>query len=405
MKWPAWLNRTVFGAGIASFFGDLGYESVTVLLPSFLIILGAPVYALGVIEGLSDGGSSFVKLFSGYFADKLGKRREFALGGSVATAVFPAIIAIATSWYVVLAGRLFGWIGRGIRSPPRDAILSKSVEKKDLGKAFGFHRASDTLGAVAGPAVALILVSSLGIREILWLAVIPGFIAFVAIWLFLRERDTAPHPKPRPLLVSLTGLSSRFKLFLSAVLIFGIADFSQTLLIAFAIVRLTPSLGFVTATAAGAGLYLIRNIVYAGASYPLGLLGDHFGRRPMLVIGYAIAVLTFIGFVLAPVNLIFYSALFAMCGVFIAAEDTLESALAGEMVEEESRALGFGALATVNGVGDLVSSVMIGFIWAFVGYSAGFMIAAVIAGAGTILLIWTSRSYHAGGEELPKGSL
>jgi len=391
MKWPAWLNRTVLGAGIASFFGDLGYESVTVLLPSFLIILGAPVFALGIIEGLSDGASSFVKLFSGYFADKLGKRREFALGGSVATAIFPAIIAVATSWYVVLAGRLFGWIGKGIRSPSRDAILSKSVEKKDLGKAFGFHRASDTLGAVAGPALALVLVASMSIREILLWAVIPGFIAFVAIWLFLRERDTAPHPRPRPLVASLKGLPSRFKAFLSAVLVFGIADFSQTLLIAFVIVVFTPSLGFAMATAAGAGLYLVRNIVYAGASYPLGLLGDRIGRRPVLVCGYALAVATFIGFVIAPANLVAYVVLFAMCGIFIAAEDTLESALAGEMVEEESRALGFGALATMNGVGDLVSSVMIGFIWAFVGYSAGFMVAAVIAAAGTILLIWTTR--------------
>ena len=174
-------------------------------------------------------------------------------------------------------------------------------------------------------------------------------------------------------------------------LVFGIADFSQTLLIAFVIVVFTPPLGFAMATAAGAGLYLVRNIVYPGASYPLGLLGDRIGRRPVLVLGYALAVATFVGFVIAPANLVVYGVLFAMCGIFIAAEDTLESALAGEMVEEESRALGFGALATMNGVGDLASSVMIGFIWAFVGYSAGFMVAAVIAAAGTILLIWTTR--------------
>ena len=149
MKLPPWLNRTVIGAGIASFFGNLGYEAVTVLLPSFLILLGAPVYALGIIEGLSDGASSFVSFFSGYFADKLGKRREFTLIGSVATAIFPAFLAVGASWFVVLGGRLIGWIGRGIRSPSRDAILSKAVDKKDLGKAFGFHRAGDTLGAVA----------------------------------------------------------------------------------------------------------------------------------------------------------------------------------------------------------------------------------------------------------------
>jgi len=403
MMLPAWLNRTVVGAGIASFFGDLGYESVTVLLPSFLILIGAPVFALGIIEGLSDGASSFVKLFSGYFADKLGRRRDFALGGSVATAVFPAIIAVAGSWYLVLAGRLVGWIGKGIRSPSRDAILSKSVEEKDLGKAFGFHRTGDTLGAIAGPVVALIFVSSMGIREILWLAVIPGFLAFAALWLFLRERDASPHPRPRPIVASLKGLPSQFRSFLSAVLVFGIADFSQTLLIAFAIVSLTPSLGFTAATATGAGLYVIRNIAYAGASYPLGLLGDRIGRRPVLVFGYALAVASFIGFVIAPVNVVAYGILFALCGIFIAAEDTLESALAGEIVDVEARALGFGALATVNGVGDLVSSVMIGFIWTFIGYSAGFIVAAVIAAAGTLLLIWTTRNLHGPGAIMVSG--
>jgi len=396
MKLPAWLNRTVVGAGVASFFGDLGYETVTVLLPSFLILLGAPVYALGIIEGLSDGASSFVKLFSGYYADKLGKRREFALIGSVATAIFPAILAAAGSWLVVLAGRFIGWVGKGIRSPSRDAILANSVEKKDLGKAFGFHRAGDTLGAIAGPAIALVLVASLSIRTLMWLAVIPGFLALVTLWLFLKEKNPSAAKRPRPLIASLRGLPIRFRAFLGAVLVFGIADFSHTLLIAFAIVSLSPSLGFTVATAAGAGLYLVRNIVYAAASYPLGWAGDRVGRGPVLVLGYAVAVLTFVGFILAPPGLVAYAVLFALCGFFIAAEDTLESSLAGEMVGEESRALGFGALATMNGVGDLVSSVMIGFIWAFVGYSAGFTVAAVIAAAGTILLAWTLRNGWAG---------
>ncbi|MFZ0005964.1 MFS transporter [Methanoregula sp.] len=401
MKWPQWLNNTVLGAGLASFFGDLGYETVTVLLPSFLILLGAPVYALGVIEGLSDGASSFIKLFSGHFADKFGKRREFALAGSVATAIFPAFIAAAGSWFVVLGGRVIGWIGKGIRSPSRDAILANSVKKKDLGKAFGFHRASDTLGAIAGPAVALLLVSTIAIRTIIWLAVIPGFLAFLVLWLFLKEKNPAPHDNPRKLIPSLKGLPSQFRSFLGAVLVFGIADFSQTLLIAFAIVALTPLLGFTVATAAGAGLYLIRNITYAASSYPLGWMGDRIGRRPVLIMGYSLAVVSFIGFVLVSPGIFAYAILFGLCGVFIAAEDALEGALAGEMVGEDSRGLGFGALAAVNGVGDLVSSVMIGFVWTFIGYSAGFIIAAVIAAAGTILLILTTRAIkktkHSGG--------
>jgi len=170
------------------------------------------------------------------------------------------------------------------------------------------------------------------------------------------------------------------------VLVFGIADFSHTLLIAFAVVMLTPSLGFAQATAAGVILYTIRNIVYAAACYPFGALGDRFGRKTLLVLGYGIAVATFIGFALAPPDPILYGVLFALCGVFIAAEDTLESAVAGEMIEEKFRGLGFGALATVNGIGDLFSSILIGFIWAFVGYSAGFAFAAVVAAAGTVMM-------------------
>ena len=392
MKKDGWLNRTVLGVGITSFFSDLGHEAVTVLLPSFLIVLGAPVYALGLIEGISDGASSFVKLLSGYLSDKLGKRREFALAGYVATGIFPAIVAVAVTWPMVLFGRVIGWMGRGTRSPPRDAILAKSIDPKDMGKAFGFHRAWDTLGAIAGPLVAFALVGYIGTREIIWLTLIPGALALLTFWLFVREKDPAPSGDHRTLVASLKGLPGGFRNYLNAVLVFGIADFSHTLLIAFAVVMLTPSLGFVQATAAGVILYTIRNIVYAAACYPFGALGDRFGRKKLLVIGYGIAVATFVGFALAPASLLLYGILFALCGVFIAAEDTLESAVAGELVDEKRRGLGFGALATMNGIGDLFSSIIVGFIWAFVGYSAGFMFAAIVGAAGTIMMLaWASR--------------
>jgi MFS family permease len=390
----SWLNRTVLGAGITSFFSDLSHEAVTVLLPSFLILIGAPVYALGIIEGISDGASSFVKLGSGHFADKMGKRKEFALFGYFSTAIFPLFLAIAVSWPAVLFGRLIGWIGRGLRGPPRDAILAKSVDQKDLGKAFGFHRAGDTLGAIAGPLVALALVASVGIRDVFWLALIPGFVALALFWLLVKEKNPAPSGEKKTMISSLAGLPRKFKKFLAAVLVFGIADFSHTLLIAFAIVSLTPSAGFAYATAAGAGLYVVRNVAYAVASYPFGALGDRFGRWNMLIAGYSIAVITFIGFVIAPPDLLIYGFLFALCGVFIAAEDTLESAVAAELIEDRSRGLGFGALATMNGVGDLISSVIIGFIWAFIGYTAGFVCATAIAAIGTVLLIFASSSRH-----------
>ncbi|MDI6718639.1 MAG: MFS transporter [Methanomicrobiales archaeon] len=389
-----WLNRTVIGAGVTSFLSDLGHEAVTVLLPSLLIVLGAPVYALGVIEGVSDGASSFVKLFSGHLSDRLGKRKEFALAGYFATAIFPAFVAVATAWPVVLLGRVIGWVGRGTRGPPRDAILAKSVPPQDLGKAFGFHRAGDTLGAIAGPLVALALLASIGIREIIWLTLIPGFLAVGSFWLLVREKNPAPSRDRMNLVASLRDLPERFKRFLGAVLVFGIADFSDTLLVAFAIVALTPSLGFTAATAAGAALYVIRNAVYAAGSYPFGVLGDRFGRWRVLIFGYAVAFVMYIGFAVVPPGLFIYGVLFALAGLYLAAEDTLEGAVAAELVEERRRGTGFGALATVNGIGDLASSIVIGFIWTFVGYTAGFLFAATVAAIGTLLLAAArSRSY------------
>lgn len=384
---PSWLNRTVIGAGLSSFLSDFSHEAVTALLPAFLTVLGAPVYALGIIEGMSDGAASLVKLLAGHYADRTGHGKGIALAGYVVTGLFPAVVAVAASWPVVLLARAVGWMGRGIRGPPRDAILAASVDEPDLGKAFGFHRAGDTLGALAGPALALALVATLGLREIFWLAVVPGLFAAIAFGLLVRAEPAGSDHEQVSLVASLRGLSSRFRAFLSAVFVFGLADFSHTLLIAYATVALTPALGLVTAAAGGAGLYLVRNATYALASYPFGALGDRIGRARLLAGGYLLAVVTFLGFAVAPPSVPVFALLFGLAGVYIAAEDTLEGAVAGSLAPEGCRGIAFGALATVNGVGDLVSSVAIGFVFALAGYTAGFVLAAIVASLGTALLV------------------
>jgi MFS family permease len=261
------------------------------------------------------------------------------------------------------------------------------VQKKDLGKAFGVHRASDTLGAIAGPALAFVLVSWIGMRDIFWLAMIPGILAAMVFSVAVREKNPAPAEGHENIFVSLRELSPGYKQFLMAVLLFGISDFSHTMLILFAVATLTPAMGFLQATSMGVLLYGLRNVVYAAACYPFGALGDKLGRKKMLIMGYTLAVLTFIGFILSPPNVIIYGLLFALAGAYIAAEDTLEGAVSGGVVEERLRALGFGALAAVNGVGDLISSLVVGLLWSAFGFAAGFAFAAVLGAAGTIALI------------------
>ena len=386
VKKSNWLNPTVLGASLTSFFSDFGHESVTVMLPSFLALLGAPVYALGLIEGLSDGVSSFAKLISGYYSDKHGKQKEIAVLGYLATGIFPAFVALATTWPTVLFARVFAWCGRGIRGPPKDALLSNSVLEKDLGKAFGFHRTMDTLGAIIGPLIAYILVSYIDLRTIFWFAAVPGTLGAIVFWFFVQSKHI-PSKNTKGIVLSLKDLPKSFKSFLSSVGLFGIADFSHTLLIFFAVTQFTSLMGFTKATAFGILLFGLRNVVYAIMSYPFGALGDRYGKQKLLAVGYAIAVMTFIGFIIVPTDPLAYAILFALAGTFIAAEDTLENAVAAQFIEKERRALGYGALATVNGIGDFISSAVVGILWSLFGFSTGFLFSAIMASIGTIALL------------------
>lgn len=388
-----WLNSTVIGASLTSLLSDLSHESVTVLLPSFLVLLGSPVYALGLIEGASDGLSSFAKLLSGFYSDRVGRKKEISTLGYVITGVFPGLLLLAGSWVVVLFARVFGWAGRGVRGPPRDALLSNSVEKKDLGKAFGFHRAGDTIGAIGGPLLAFLLFACVSYKGIFIIAVGTGLLAAVVFWVTVKEevKEKKKGGKEVKFFASIKELPERYKNFLSSVFLFGIADFSHTLLIFLAITRLAASVGLTEATALGVLLYAVRNITYAVACYPFGVLGDRHGRRNVLCFGYAIAVLTFIGFILLPPLPINYFLLFALAGIYIACEDTLEGAAAGEMVRKEKRGMGFGTLAAINGIGDFASSIIVASLWSLYGFTAGLLFSLAFASIGTMLLITTGR--------------
>ena len=402
---PGWLNRNVLGMGLTSLLSDAGHEMATAILPGFLAVLGVSAAALGIIEGVADATSSFVKLGAGWLSDRLGHRKPITVGGYLLTGLSKGLFAFAYGWPLILVGRVLGWFGRGIRGPLRDAMLASSVPPEARGKAFGFHRAGDTVGAIIGPLLGVALLSylprnadpSAPFRTVFLLTLIPGLGSAIAFALMVREKRAAPSPMK--FWTSLGALPKPFRLFLWGVGIFGMGDYARTLLILAATQLLTPRFGVGRAAQLAALFYVVHNAFYAAYSYPIGALSDRFGRKGLLCLGYLAGTLTSIGFVAAflwQVDVIVYlMGLFAMAGFTIAVEDALEGVVTADLVtDEELRGTAYGVLGTVNGVGDLVASVLVGTLWTAISPIWGFGFAAALMGIGTLVtyrLRWEAR--------------
>ncbi len=381
-----WLNRNVVGMGITSFFSDFGHEMATAILPMFLLTIGGSAAALGVIEGIADAVSSFVKLGAGWYGDRIGRRKPIVTLGYLLTAVAKASFALATSWPHLLWGRTVGWFGRGIRGPLRDAMLADSVGPAAYGRAFGFHRAADTLGAVVGPLTAFALVGLLSYRQLFWLTLIPGAISVGAIALLVRE----PRVQARRTLTftaSLRELPPTFRRFLVGVGAFGLGDFAHSLLTLRAAELLGPGMGATRAAQAAVLFYTFHNLCYAAASYPVGALSDRVGKRSLLALGYLLAAVMGAGLTVVTANAWALLGLFLLGGIYLAIEDALEGALAAELLPAPVRGTGYGLLATVNGVGDFVSSLVVGGLLATVGPGPAFGYTAVMSLLGAAILL------------------
>ncbi|MGA3292889.1 MAG: MFS transporter [Candidatus Acidiferrales bacterium] len=398
-----WLTRGVLGIGLASLFSDWGHEAATAILPAFLASLGAPAAVLGVIEGVSDGLSSFAKLAGGFVADHAPWRKPTGIVGYCATALTTFGYAFAQSWPMVLVLRAFGWMGRGSRGPSRDALLADCVAPSQEGHAFGFERAMDTLGAVLGPLCATILLGTLGTRGVLRWTLLPGLTAAVCFaFLAPGARQAKTHEAAHPF----SNLASRFAQmpktywrFLAGVFAHGIGDFAPTLLILRASQILAPRFGGARGATVAVGLYTFYNVVNAIVSYPAGALGDRIGKRGLLATGYVVGAITYAGFILERPTMPVLVVLFGLAGVHGAFQASLEKSLAAELLPNAVRGSGFGVLATANGVGDLISSIAVGVLWSSVSPAAGFLYAGIFAAIGAAL-VYSSR---AGVEVIPVG--
>jgi MFS family permease len=376
----------VLGIGLASLFSDWGHEAATSILPAFLASLGAPAFALGVIEGVSDGLSSFAKLAGGWIADHPKWRKPTGILGYLATGLSTFAYAFAHSWPAILVMRALGWTGRGSRGPSRDTLLADAVAPEQQGRAFGFERAMDTAGAVLGPLCATALIGVLGARGVLKWTIVPGLAAAVAFAFLVPAAKHADEHRAQSFASSLGQMPKTYWHFLAGVFAHGLGDFAPTLLILRASQILTPSLGAGRAATIAVALYTFHNLVNAAASYPAGALGDRIGKRGLLAAGYLVGAVTYAGFIFATPTVAALVILFGLEGVHGAMQQSLEKSMAAELLPSNVRGSGFGVLATVNGIGDLISSIAVGVLWSSVSPNAGFLYAGIFTLTGALLI-------------------
>jgi len=391
-KFP-WLNRTVIGIGLASLFSDWSHETATTVLPAFLASLGAAAAWLGLIEGAADGLASFAKMGSGFYTDALRRRKPIAVAGYVVTALGTASFGLATVAWQVLLGRSLAWLGRGVRTPVRKALLAAAVTKDTYGRAFGFERMMDTVGAIAGPATALLLLTLLAhnYRQLFFITLIPGLMAAGLLAFLVKEKE-----RQRVAHVSFTerlrSLPPPYRRFLLGVGFFGAGDFAPTLLILFATQRLATEFGAARAASLAVGFYLLRNVFNAAGAPLAGWLADHFAKKAVLAAGYALAALMALLIILAPANVWTLAAIFALAGIFAAITETLEDSFCAELVGEEQHGTAFGVLATVNGLGDFLSSTVVGLLWSAFGTATAFSYSAALFIIGAVLVLRAGKT-------------
>ena len=350
-----WLNSTVVGIALASLFSDVGHEMATTAMPVLLASVGASAAALGLIEGLADGASSFAKLFSGLYSDRLRRRKPLAVVGYFITASGMASFALATQWWHVLLGRVGGWIGRGARTPVRNVLMAEATTPQTYGRAYGFERAMDSVGAFLGPMLTLLFVWALGLRWNFVLTLIPGLVAAALIWLLVREWPHEPQPNVR-LLAGIGALPPEFRTYLVGVGIAGLGDFSNTLLILWATIAWTPRFGAARAAELAMSFYIGYNAVYALSCYVSGVLADRFAKNRVLAIGYSLAVIPALTLMTPGASVTKFAIVFAFSGLYMGVWETLESSTAATALPRQLRGIGFGVLATVNGLGDFFST-------------------------------------------------
>lgn len=374
---PERLSRNVYVVSAVSFLQDTASEILYPVLPFFVTgVLGAPPAVLGLIEGLADGTASAMKVLSGRLAD-LRHRRPLVGAGYGLSAFGKFLLALAFAWPMVLVARVTDRVGKGLRGPPRDAIIADETTPANRGRAFGFHRAADTAGAVVGPLLGLTMYELVGqrFRPLFWLAIVPAVLSALLV-LLIHER---PHPhrhEARPW--APRQLPRRYWRVMGFIGLFALVNFPDTLLLLRA---KDLGVGFAGVTV----LYVLYNLTYAALSYPAGRFSDRLGRRLVFGLGMVVFSVVYLGFGLTD-GPGWLWVLLPLYGAYTALTDGVSRAWVADLVPATDRATALGIHAAISGVGLLVAGVWAGLAWNGTGHGPFVVSGVAVAILSAVLL-------------------
>ncbi|HLC70230.1 MAG TPA: MFS transporter [Patescibacteria group bacterium] len=388
------ISRNVVIMGLVSLFNDIASEMIYPIVPLFLnVVLGAPATIIGVIEGIAESMASILKVISGWFSDKIRRRKLFVTAGYSLSTISKLLIGLAQTWGFVLFARVIDRIGKGTRTSARDALILESVDPAYRGRAFGLHRSMDSLGAVFGPLLALLLIHlySSNYRMIFYIAFIPSLVGVILLVLFVKEKRKSAEElgiaKPKdekPFRFNWKEMDPRFKMFLLVSMLFALGNSSD----AFLILR-AKDLGLAVTLTVMA--YVTFNITYFLFSYPAGWLSDKIGARKVMMIGFWLFALVYLFFGLTGSSFWVWF-LFPIYGIYMALTDGISKAYISELVPKEKSATAIGAYLTATGLIMFVASTLAGFLWKYVSPSAPFYLGAATATIAAILFMTLLRN-------------
>jgi len=385
------LNPNVFFLGIVSLLTDVSSEMIFTLVPLFLAnVLGAATTIIGLIGGLSESIDAIFRVFSGWFSDKVAKRKPLALLGYSISTVAKPFMYLASTWGVVLAVRFGDRIGKGIRTSPRDALVADSVSAGERGKGFGLHRAMDTIGAVLGLAIAAIIVYlvqggglELGLMTYQWLVlvgVVPAVLAVLVLLIFVHERRRKPLLEvsgnqagmaPAGHSGLFRGWDTRFKLFLAIMAVFTLGNSSDFFVILRAQNLEAPLIQVIL-------MLVLFNATYAAISLPAGMLSDRLGRKRVITLGWFIYALVYLGFAVAS-SIWQIWLLFACYGIYYGIVEGVARAFVADLVPEQKRGTAYGLYHGVVGLSLLPASLIAGWLWDAISPATPFLFGAALA--------------------------